>query len=188
MIATSPGTSLQIEALGPHHRLRSFSSGYRASDEYLRRQARNDMRARTAATFLLTRYERSVYGFYALTAHVTHLQNVMPEVARQLPRCPNLSTTLLQHLAIRRDCAPEWKEFLLLDALRRALSVAPQTGSVAVVVNLRDQRSGEEEKFYSSYGFQSLLLDRLFLPMTTIAEALAECSGSEHQGPEYRGE
>ena len=117
-----------------------------------------------------------------------HLQNVWPEVARQLPHCPDLSTTLLQHLAIRSDCAPECKEFLLLDALRRAQEVAPRTRSVAVVVNLRDQRSEAEEKFYSSYGFQELSLSRLFLPMTTIAEAFGGVRQNPAREPALSGE
>ena len=161
-----------VEALDPFHRLKSFGTSAEPSSAYLRRQARNDVRTKTAAVFVLTREDRRVCGFYALTAHVTHLQNVWPEIARRLPRCPNLSTTLLQHLAIRRNCAPEWKEFLLLDALRRAQEVAPRTGSVGVVIYLRDQLHRDEEDFYLRYGFQHLSHDRFWLPMTTIAEAL----------------
>ena len=173
MTRARPAPSFWVEALGADHRLDRFACSSATSGAYLRRQARNDLRTRTAAVFVLMREYRRVYGFYALTAHVVHLQNVWPEVARQLPRSPNLSTTLLQHLAVRSDCSPECKEFLLLDALHRAHSVALRTGSVAVVVNLGDRRDAGEEEFYLGYGFQELLQDRLWLPMKTVAQLFA---------------
>ena len=71
-----------------------------------------------------------------LSAHVVHLQALAPEIASQLPRAPVLATTLLQHLAVSREATAETKELLLLDALRRALVLAPRTGSCAVVVNV----------------------------------------------------
>lgn len=107
-----------------------------------------------------------------------HLQALAPEIASQLPRAPVLATTLLQHLAVSREATAETKELLLLDALRRALVLAPRTGSCAVVVNVHtnwgeDLEEDGEERFYSRYGFLDLSEERMsraWLPMQTVAK------------------
>jgi predicted GNAT family N-acyltransferase len=60
---------------------------------------------------------------------------------------------------------------LLADALRVALAASKTIASVAVIVDAKDEKA---RRFYSAFGFLSFpdSVDRLFIPMKTVAELL----------------
>ena len=83
-------------------------------------------------------------------------------------RYPLVPATLLGRLAVdRRRRGKGFGETLLVDALRRSWRLSKQIGSVAVVVDAKDQQA---KAFYEHFGFMSLPDQdrRLFLLMSTI--------------------
>lgn len=170
MAAGQPEIQFRIEPLEDRHDRAAFSCGVEPLDNYLRRQAGQDLRKRVAAVFVATPDTRTVAGFYTLSAHLVNVGDLPAETARKLPRYPNLPATLLGRLAVSRDFRGQrLGEFLLMDALRRSLIHSAQVASVAVVVDAKDEAA---RAFYEHYGFIGLpdQPNRLFCPMKTIAE------------------
>jgi predicted GNAT family N-acyltransferase len=82
-------------------------------------------------------------------------------------------TKLLGRLAVDRACgARGLGEYLLMDALRRALVTSREVDAVAVIVDAKDD---DAVAFYQRYGFVPFAdaRQRLFLPMRTIERLFA---------------
>jgi predicted GNAT family N-acyltransferase len=95
---------------------------------------------------------------------------VPPEIARKLPRYPQLSVTLLGRLAVDEGLTGQGMgQFLLMDALHRSLQAAAGIAAMAVVVDAKDASAAD---FYRHFGFipLNLSVSRLFLPMMTVAK------------------
>ena len=89
--------------------------------------------------------------------------------ARKLPSYPNVPVTLLGRLAVdQRHAGQDLGEFLLMDALHRSLTQSSQIAAVATVVDAIDDNA---IRFYRHFNFMPFpeLLNRLFLPMQTVA-------------------
>jgi predicted GNAT family N-acyltransferase len=118
--------------------------------------------------------DKRVLGYYTLSASVLTLADLPDDLARKLPRYPQLPVTLLGRLAVDQATKGQGLgEHLLLDALHRSLVHADQIAAIAVVV---DAKSEEAARFYGNYGFKPLQAHplRLFVPMTTVAKLLGE--------------
>ena len=130
------------------------------------------MQKQVAAVFVAVKpLSPKVLGFYSLSASRVDTAALPVDLARKLPRYPNLPVTLLGRLAI--DEAHKGQglgQFLLLDALHRSLQVVSAIASMAVVVDAKDQAAAA---FYKRYGFMQLsdAEGSMFLPMKTV-EAL----------------
>jgi predicted GNAT family N-acyltransferase len=164
----------RVELLDRKHDRAGFSCGVDALDRYLRKQARQDAERRVAAVFVLTPDGRAVAGFYTLSALTVRLGRLPADVARKLPRYPDVPGTLIGRLAISfRHRGQGLGEFLLLDALHRALEHSRSVASFAVVVDAKDE---DAARFYLKYGFIPLVdtPNRLFLPMATIETLFAK--------------
>ncbi|MGB8258770.1 MAG: GNAT family N-acetyltransferase [Terracidiphilus sp.] len=166
MPLTSAG--FRIESLGPRHERAAFRCGLPALDQYLERQASQDLKRRLAAVFVLTQDGTTVTGFYTLSAHSILAADLPAEQARKLPRFP-LPVTLLGRMAV--DLSVQGRrlgEFLLLDALHRSLLGSRQVASYAVIVDSKP----EARAFYLKHDFLPLVTrpERLFLPMRTIEQ------------------
>lgn len=168
-------TRITVEPLGRQHDRTAFHCGEEALDRYLKQQARQDADRRVAAPFVAVNPpDTRVFGYYTLSGSVLTLTDLPDELARKLPRYPQLPVTLLGRLAV--DQAAKGKglgEHLLLDALNRSLAHADQIAAMAVVV---DAKSGEAARFYGHYGFMPLQAQprRLFVPMATVAKLLGK--------------
>lgn len=163
-------SDLRFETLGPRHDRDGFSCGIEALDNYLRRQARQDFKKRVSVAFVLTPDGITIAGYYTLSQYSVLLEEVPAEVARRLPRYPQVPATLLGRLAVHtRFRGRRLGELLLMDALKRALDGSRQVASAAVVV---DAKNDAARAFYLRYGFLELPSrpDRLFLPMATIEQ------------------
>lgn len=115
-----------------------------------------------------------VVGYYTLSSFTVVLQDLPEELARRLPRYPNVPATLLGRLAVAESRQGEGLgETLLVDALERAAAVSEEVASAAVVVDAADE---DAARFYERFGFLSLPRRpaRLFLPMATVRRALGE--------------
>ncbi len=157
-------------ALGKSHDRASFSCGTDALDRYLHHQARQDADKRVAAPFVLIEPPSArVLGYYTLSASVIDAHDLPAELARKLPRYPQLPVTLLGRLAV--DLGLRGKslgQFLLMDALWRSLGASAQIAALAVVVDAKDAAA---LAFYKHFGFAPFQQQpaRLFLPMKTVA-------------------
>jgi predicted GNAT family N-acyltransferase len=162
----------RIEPLATHHDRTSFHCGIAELDAYLEKRAGQDAKRHLAAAFILTADGRAVDGFYSLSSHSILAAELPPELAKKLPRFP-LPVTLLGRMAVAQSLQGlGWGEFLLIDALHRALQGSRQVASWAVVV---DAKAGARS-FYLKHDFIPLPQhpDRLFLPMKTIETLFAD--------------
>lgn len=160
----------RVEALGKSHERGGFSCGSGALDRYLQQQARQDADKRVAAPFVLVEPPSTrVLGYYTLSASVIRADDLPDDLARKLPRYPQLPVTLLGRLAVDTPLKGRGAgQFLLMDALWRSLGAATQIAAMAVLVDAKDEAA---EAFYAHFGFIPLQQQptRLFLPMKTVA-------------------
>ncbi|MBK7001468.1 MAG: GNAT family N-acetyltransferase [Rhodoferax sp.] len=165
--------SWQAVPLQKEHDRQAFRCGSPALDTYLHKQARQDSEKRVAAVFVLVQPpEPRILGYYTLSASTIPAHEVPPELARKLPRYPQLPVTLLGRLAVdQKHKGTGLGQFMLMDALHRSLRAAAGIAAMAVVVDAKD---AEAAAFYQHFGFIPLNLtaSRLFLPMATISKLL----------------
>ena len=141
-----------MQALTKEHDRSAFVSGSDPLDRYLREQARQDADKRVAAPFVLvTPPAHRVLGYYTLSASVVEVVDLPPEMAKRLPRYPQLPVTLLGRLAVDRSLQGQGAgEFLLMDALSRCVNAADEIAAMAVVVDAKDEAAAA---FYRHFGF-----------------------------------
>jgi ribosomal protein S18 acetylase RimI-like enzyme len=158
----------RTEPLSAKHNRASFSCGVTALDNYLKKQASQDVSKRVAAAFVITPDGETIAGFYTLSAHVVTLSDLPANVAKTLPRYPAVPATLLGRLAVSNDFRGRGiGELLLLDAFRRVLANTREVASAVVVVDAKDDRARE---FYLRHDFIPLPSqpNRLFYAVKTI--------------------
>jgi predicted GNAT family N-acyltransferase len=163
----------RVEILDPAvHRRDEFACESTELTEFLRTRARKEAKSRASACFVIVPLADpgQIAGFYTLSATTIELEKLPAEFTRKLPRYPRLPATLLGRLAR----AIEFKsqgigDLLMVDALKRAYENSSVIGSVAVVVDPKDDKAA---KFYAGFGFQPLDGQKMFLPMKAIPEWL----------------
>jgi predicted GNAT family N-acyltransferase len=148
----------------------AFSCGDDELDRYFHSHASQDVRKRVAAAFVLVSSKdgKTVAGFHTLSTMVVRLSDLPEKTAKKLSKYPNMPATLLGRLAVDiNHRGQKIGEFLLMDALHRSLSLNRQIGSIAMVV---DGKNEQARSFYMRYGFIQFpdRPSRLFLPMKTI--------------------
>ncbi|PZR28517.1 MAG: GNAT family N-acetyltransferase [Citrobacter freundii] len=156
-------------ALGGIHEKEKFQCGKPLLDDYLHKQAKQDIKRKLSACFVLAD-QQSVKGYYTLSTASLDRAQLPPEVIKKLPPSyTNLPMTLLGRLAV----SVEWQrqgigELLLVDALKRCYLASLQVGSMAVIVDPIDE---DAVKFYDRYGFIRLSdSGKMLLPMATVAQ------------------
>lgn len=163
-----PPSDFKVEALGSAHDREDFFCGIAALDSYLHKQAGQDVAKHVAVCFVLTPDGKTVAGFYTLSQYAVNLAALPVEIARRLPKYPEVPATLIGRLAISQEFRGQrLGQFLLLDALRRALNQSRHVASAAVIVDAKDESA---RRFYEHFDFIPLpgAPNRLFLPMKTI--------------------
>jgi predicted N-acetyltransferase YhbS len=162
-----------VEILDPAvHRRDEFACESSELTEFFRTRARKEARSRTSACFVIVPLTDpgQIAGFYTLSATTIELEKLPLEFTTKLPRYPRLPATLLGRLAR----ALEFKgqgigDLLMVDALKRAYENSSVIGSVAIVVDPKDDKAS---KFYAAFGFQPLDDQKMFLPMKTVPDWL----------------
>jgi ribosomal protein S18 acetylase RimI-like enzyme len=159
---------LRFELLRSAHDRAAFSCGVEALDNYLRKQAGQDVRKRVAVVFVVTPDGKTIAGYYTLCQYSVELGAIPKDIAKKLPKYPVVPTTLIGRLAVSSGFQGQGLgELLLMDALRRSLVSSGQVASVAIVV---DAKGDKAVAFYRKYGFLELpkVPGRLFVPMATV--------------------
>lgn len=160
-------SQLRFEPLG-HQDRAAFSCGTEALDNYIKKQASQDVRKKVAIVYVATLDSKTILGYYTLSQYSVQMKDIPVELSKKFPKYPALPATLLGRLA--RDFSTRGQgvgELLLLDALNRAVAMSEQVASAAVVTDAKDQKAVD---FYKKYGFIELPKTelRLFLPMASI--------------------
>jgi len=171
-----PTQSIHIfEPLGKHHDRAAFDCGVEALNRYIREQAGQDTKKKIAATFVLVGdTSSSIAGYYTLSSTSINIGELPKHIAKKLPRYPLMPATLIGRLAVdRRYQGKGCGEMLLVDALKRSLISTKQIGSIAVVVDAKDNAA---KAFYTHFQFIPLVnySHRLFLPMVVVQALFGE--------------
>lgn len=163
----------RIEILDPAvHRREEFSCESPDLTEFLRTRARKEVKSRASACFVLVPVvdPGQIAGYYTLSATTVELEKLPVELTKKLPRYPRLPATLLGRLARALVFKGQGiGDLLMVDALKRSYDNSSVIGSVAVVVDPKDDHA---VKFYGTFGFQPLDGQKMFLPMKAIPEWL----------------
>lgn len=152
------------------HDRAAFACGNEPLDRYIREQARKEREHHVAAVWVLTHTSTpaSIIGYYTLSSYTIDVSELPPQMAKRAPRYSLYRATLLGRLAVdRRYQGHGHGKGLLLDALFRTWQQSFVVGSIAIVVDAKDDAARE---FYERYGFERFAAHplRLFLPMNTI--------------------
>lgn len=164
-----------VALLDKTHDRGAFECGLPALDDYLKRQARQDVERGAATAYVLVPQgaPSTIAGYSTLSATAVQLDAWPAAIAGKLPGYPLTPATLLGRLAVDRALpGRRLGERLLIDALGRSLRASRRVASVAVIVDAKDDAGAA---FYARYGFKPFPEQprRLFIAMRTVA-ALAE--------------
>ncbi len=152
------------------HKKSEFTCGNTYLDNYIQKQAKQDVKRKLSACFVLSDGENNIKGFYTLSNAGISREAIPEEISKKLPRAyESLPLTLLGRLAIsEKNKGQGLGKLLLIDALKRSFEVSKVIGSMAVIVDPIDENA---VKFYDRFGF--ILLpdsEKMFLPMKTIEQ------------------
>jgi len=160
--------SLITVPLTAAHNRNDFTCGQPLLDDYLRKQARQDVRRRLSACFVWPGENAGIKGYYTLSGASIERKQLPEEWMKKMPPAyTELPVILLGRLAVAASYQGQGLgESILMDALKRSSSVSSELGSMAVVVDPLDAAA---ERFYARYDFIRLPdSGKLFLPMAVI--------------------
>ncbi|MFI5196849.1 MAG: GNAT family N-acetyltransferase [Chitinophagales bacterium] len=148
-----------------------FSCGNEMLDGYLHKQAKQDMKRKLSACFVLSDDGKEIKGYYTLSSASIQRSQLPESIIKKLPPSYNdLPVTLLGRLAVDvRFKGQGIGKLLLIDALKRSYETSMASiASMAIVVDPIDDAA---INFYSKYGF--ILLPgsgRMFITMNTVEQ------------------
>jgi predicted GNAT family N-acyltransferase len=156
--------------LATTHEKAKFTCGKVMLDNYIQKQAKQDIKAKVSVCFVLSDDDKEIKGYYTLSNGSIPRSQLPESIIKQLPKYKDLPITLLGRLAIdNKFKRQKLGTLILLDALKRSFDISSSSvASMAVIVNPIDQ---EATDFYTKFGF-ILLTDsgRMFLTMGTIEQ------------------
>ncbi|SRR6266498_2560588 len=157
--------------LDSSHKKRNFNCNKSLLDNYLHAQAKQDVKRKLSACFILADDENNVKGYYTLSSTSIQRELLPESIIRKLPASyTDLPATLLGRLAVDNLYKGQGLgELLLIEALKR--SYYTSINSVASMAVIVDPIDDDAVKFYNKYGF-ILLPDsgKMFISMETISE------------------
>ena len=163
--------SYLTEPLDTKHSRNNFCCGKDLLDNYFWTQAKQDVKRKLSACFVLVDNETGkISGYYTLSSNSISNDLIPESFKKKLPKSYlSIPTVLLSRLAI--DKVFQGKgigKLLLIDSLKRCYDTSKSVGTFAVIVDPLDK---EAERFYEKYGFINLSdSGKMFLPMKTIEE------------------
>ena len=163
---------MRIVLLSRRHHKNSFQCEENSLNDYLHKQAFQDIRKKLAVCFVAVDQMERVLGYYTLSSESLGRDLIPNKYIKRIPKNYNAPVVLLGRLA--RDLKAKGSglgEELLIDALFRSFSLSEQSiGAMAVIV---DPISDSARSFYNKYGFIALKdSSKMFLPMNTIKKLI----------------
>jgi GNAT superfamily N-acetyltransferase len=150
---------------------KNFSCGISLLDDYLHKQAKQDMKRKLTVCFVLADENHEIKGYYTLSNYTIPLDEIPENLKTKMPKSyTNLPVTLLGRLATdERFKGLGYGKLLLLDALKRSYDVSCKSiGSMAIVADPIDTAA---ISFYTKYGFIQLPESgKMFVAMKTIEQ------------------
>ncbi len=162
-------SNLVIEPLQTNQNRADFSCGIEKLDNYLKKQAGQDIKRNISRVFVATSPEKPflILGYYTLSSISLALQELPEKFSKKLPKHP-IPAALIGRLAVSKQAQGYGiGRMLLTDALKRTLAIGDQIAIYALVV---DALNAKAANFYEQFGFISLAKDdsRFFLPLRSI--------------------
>ena len=157
------------ELLNSTHKKSEFDCGQELLDNYLHRQASQDVKRHLSVCFIIADEDDNVKGYYTLSNASIDKELIPDNITDKLPKSYNdIPVTLLGRLARDKNIKGErLGETLLLDALKRSYDTSKTIGSMAVIVDPIDE---EAKNFYLKYGFIELPdSKKMFMTMKAIS-------------------
>ena len=138
--------------LSDTHEKEKFFCGKPMLDNYLQKQAKQDIKRKLSACFVLSEDKKEIKGYYTLSNSSIPRSQLPGSILRKLPLYKDLPVTLLGRLAVAgKFSGKRIGEQLLIDALKRSFDAASSsTASMAIIVDPIDE---EAKNFYTKYGF-----------------------------------
>lgn len=154
--------------LSTKHSKENFTCGKEMLDNYLHMQAKQDVKRKLTACFILSENEVIVKGYYTLS-NTSVNRDFLPEssIKKLPPSYKHLPATLLGRLAVDVNYKGQGLGTnLLMDALKRSYHNSLQIASMAVIVDPLDD---EAIAFYNHFGFIDLPdSGKMFIPMAHL--------------------
>lgn len=159
------------EPLDSKHDRQRFFCGENLLDIYIRQQAKQDVKRKLSACFVLVDKDtKRISGYYTLSSNCIASEFIPDSFRKNLPNSySSIPTILIGRLAIDADFQGKGVgKILLIDSLKRCYDTSDSIGAFAVIV---DPLDNEAERFYDKYGFIKLPdSEKMFLPMKTISQ------------------
>lgn len=161
--------SLVIEKLNKDHIKSDFDSDNELLNNYIRRQAKQDVNRDLSACYILNDInDKRVLGYYTLSGNSIDRNEFPLELIQKMPPSyVNLPTILLGRLAVdKNEKGKGYGSILLMDALKKCMDISDSLGVLAVIVDPYDEKA---VSFYKKYGF--ILIpsnNKMFIPIKTI--------------------
>lgn len=160
-----------IELLDKKHNRKDFDCGKELLNDYLKTQARQDVKRKLSACFVLADSETKVIqGYYTLSNNSIPLSSFSEQIQNKLPKSyKSIPTTLLGRLAIDKKYQGNGiGKILLIDALKRSYGISNEIGSFGIIVDPIDD---EAKGFYQKYDFIELPdSKKMFIATQTLKE------------------
>lgn len=157
--------------LSSNHAKADFWCGNDMLDNYLHQQAKQDMKRKLSACFILSDDDKEIKGYYTLSSSSIE-RTQLPEliIKRLPPSYSNLPVTLLGRLAVNiKHKGQGVGKLLLIDALKRSYETS--VTSIAAMAIVVDPIDDDAIRFYSKYGFITLPdSGRMFIAMNTVSQ------------------
>ena len=149
------GVMYSISPLDPEADRAAFAGGESALDDYLHRQASQDVKRGVARVFVAcpVGQPRQIAGFYTLSAASVAAQTLPEAWRKKLPRYP-VPVALLGRLAVSQQAqGTGLGGILLADACKRVAAASQTLAVAAIVVDAKNERAAA---FYRHFGFTEL--------------------------------
>jgi ribosomal protein S18 acetylase RimI-like enzyme len=161
--------NLVIAPLNKNHDRAGFHCNVDTLDHYIRKQAAQDIKRSISRIFVAEQpgNSKEILGYYSLSTLSVQLSELPEHLSRKLPRHP-IPAALIGRLAVSINAQGYGiGKMLLIDAIKRTLSVSDQIAIYAMVV---DAVNDNARCFYEKYGFARLKDSgkRLFLPLKSF--------------------
>jgi len=161
--------NLIIEPLNSEHNRSAFECGIPSLDNYIKKQAKQDVKRRISRVFVASGSEnpQEIIAYYTLSSLSIELNKLPEKYIKNLPRVA-IPAALIGRLAVSlkaQKCGVG--KMLLVDAIKRTLAVSNEIAIYAMVV---DAINEEAAGFYKQFGFLKLKSNecRLFLPLKAL--------------------
>lgn len=157
-----------IRLLDSSHDRNEFDCENEMLNNYLRRQASQDVKRDLSACYVLADENDKAIGYYTLSSNSIGRDEFPEDMVKKLPSSyTDLPTILIGRLAIDKGQKGKgFGEYLLIEALNQCVELSEKVGTLAVMVDPIDKNA---ESFYERYNFTKLPdSGKMFIPIKTI--------------------